>query len=159
MFLLRHKTRESKRTDGRFVRLFGSQTILASFTLSVERYTLTQLRYDLRKPKTHGLLERDGRRYAYRLTHKGTRAALLFLLFHQVCGPSPLAHSLFPAALPPNRCSSVQNRSCPSQGRPLHRASHPTAGGLKLAPVLRAKFSDFRDKHIGSRSAQISCAQ
>jgi hypothetical protein len=42
----------------------------------------------------HGLLERDGRRYAYRLTYKGTRAALLFVLFHQrVCGP--LANSLF----------------------------------------------------------------
>jgi len=34
------------------------------------------------------------RRYAYRLTDKGTRAALLFVLFHQrVCGP--LANSLF----------------------------------------------------------------
>jgi len=42
----------------------------------------------------HGLLERDGRRYAYRLTDKGTRVALLFVLFHQrVCGP--LANSLF----------------------------------------------------------------
>jgi hypothetical protein len=70
------------------------QTILASFALSAERYTLTQLRYDLRKLKAHGLLERDGRRYAYRLTDKGTRAALLFVLFHQrVCGP--LANSLF----------------------------------------------------------------
>jgi len=70
------------------------QTILASFALSAERYTLTQLRYDLRKLKAHGLVERDGRRYAYRLTDKGTRAALLFVLFHQrVCGP--LANSLF----------------------------------------------------------------
>jgi hypothetical protein len=44
--------------------------------------------------KAHGLLQRDGRRYAYRLTDKGTRAALLFVLFHQrVCGP--LANSLF----------------------------------------------------------------
>ena len=70
------------------------QSILTSFALSAERYTPTQLRYDLRKLKAHGLLERDGRRYTYRLTHKGTRAALLFVLFHQrVCGP--LAHSLF----------------------------------------------------------------
>jgi len=44
--------------------------------------------------KAHGLLERDGRRYAYRLTDKGIRAALLLVLFHQrVCGP--LANSLF----------------------------------------------------------------
>jgi hypothetical protein len=70
------------------------QAILSSFALTVQSYTLTQLRYDLRKMKAHGLLERDGRRYAYRLTAKGTRAALLFVLFHQrVCGP--LAHSLF----------------------------------------------------------------
>ena len=70
------------------------QAILASFDLMPAKYTLTQLRYDLRKLKAHGLLERDGRRYAYRLTAKGTRAALLFVLFHQrVCGP--LAHSLF----------------------------------------------------------------
>jgi hypothetical protein len=70
------------------------QAILASFSLTAQSYTLTQLRYDLRKLKAHGLLERDGRRYAYRLTDKGTRAALLFVLFHQrVC--APLAHSLF----------------------------------------------------------------
>ena len=70
------------------------EAILASFSLTSERYSLTQLRYDLRKMKAHGLLERDGRRYAYRLTDNGTRAALLFVLFHQrVCGP--LANSLF----------------------------------------------------------------
>jgi hypothetical protein len=44
--------------------------------------------------KAHGLVERDGRRYAYRLTDKGTTAALRFVLFHkQLCGP--LANSLF----------------------------------------------------------------
>jgi hypothetical protein len=70
------------------------QAILSSFGLTPDRYSLTQLRYDLRKMKAHELLERDGRRYAYRLTDKGTRAALLFVLFHQrVCGP--LANSLF----------------------------------------------------------------
>ena len=70
------------------------QAILSSFSLTPDRYSLTQLRYDLRKMKAHGLLERDGRRYAYRLTDTGTRAALLFVLFHQrVCGP--LANSLF----------------------------------------------------------------
>jgi hypothetical protein len=70
------------------------QAILSSFSLATASYTLTQLRYDLRKLKAHALLERDGRRYSYRLTDKGTRVALLFLLFHQrVCGP--LANSLF----------------------------------------------------------------
>ena len=41
-----------------------------------------------------GLLERIGRAYCYRLTDKGVKAALLFILFHKrVCGP--LANSLF----------------------------------------------------------------
>jgi hypothetical protein len=70
------------------------QAILSAFQLVPEAYTLNQLRYDLRKLKAHGLLERDGHRYAYRLTHKGIRVALMFVLFHQrVCGP--LANSLF----------------------------------------------------------------
>ena len=44
--------------------------------------------------KAHGLLERIGRSYCYRLTDKGTKAALMFILFHKrVCGP--LANSLF----------------------------------------------------------------
>ena len=70
------------------------QAIVSSFSLTPATYTLTQLRYDLRKLKAHALLQRDGRRYAYRLTDKGTRVALLFVLFHKrVCGP--LANSLF----------------------------------------------------------------
>jgi hypothetical protein len=69
-------------------------TLLTTFQLSVARYGLNQLRYDLRKMKAHGLLERDGKRYAYRLTEKGTKVALTFVLFHQrLCGP--LANSLF----------------------------------------------------------------
>ena len=44
--------------------------------------------------KAHGILQRDGRRYAYRLTDKGLQVALLFLFFHKrLCGP--LANSLF----------------------------------------------------------------
>jgi hypothetical protein len=70
------------------------QAVVARFQLSIEQYGLNQLRYDLRKLRAHGLLERDGRRSAYRLTDKGLRVTLLFLLFHQrLCGP--LAHSLF----------------------------------------------------------------
>ncbi len=68
--------------------------ILTAFEPSVARYGLNQLRYDLRKMKAHGLIERDGKRYAYRLTNKGTKVALTFVLFHQrICGP--LANSLF----------------------------------------------------------------
>ena len=70
------------------------EAILSAFALSPEAYSLTQLRYDLRKMKAHGLLERPGRPYCYRLTAKGIRVAALFVLFHKrVCGP--LANSLF----------------------------------------------------------------
>jgi hypothetical protein len=68
--------------------------ILAAFGLTAERYSLTQLRYDVRKLKAHGLVERIGRTYTYRLTAKGIRTGALFILFHKrVCGP--LANSLF----------------------------------------------------------------
>jgi hypothetical protein len=68
--------------------------VLTMFQLSARAYGLNQLRYDLRKLKGHGLLERDGRRYAYRLTAKGVQVALLFLFFNKrLCGP--LANSRF----------------------------------------------------------------
>jgi hypothetical protein len=70
------------------------EAVLMSFGVSANRYGLNQLRYDLRKLRAHALLERDGTRYAYRLTDKGVKVALLFVLFHQrLCGP--LANSLF----------------------------------------------------------------
>ncbi|MFN3324495.1 MAG: hypothetical protein ACK5AZ_13440, partial [Bryobacteraceae bacterium] len=70
------------------------QAVLTTFQLPESRYGLNQLRYDLRKLKGHGLVARDGRRYAYRLTTKGVDVALLFLFFHKrLCGP--LANSRF----------------------------------------------------------------
>ncbi len=76
------------------------EAILTTFGLQAKDYTLTQVRYDLRKMRAHGLLERDGKRYAYRLTEKGNKVALLFILFHKrVCGP--LANSLFQRAPQP----------------------------------------------------------
>ena len=77
-------------------------SILTAFRIGEDRYGLNRLRYDLRKMKAHGLLERDGSRYADRLSDKGTKVALLFVPFHkQLCGP--LANSLFhrrPATAP-----------------------------------------------------------
>ena len=55
------------------------RAVLTSFHLSDTAYGLNQLRYDLRKLKGHGLLQRDGSRYAYRLTPKGVQIALLLL--------------------------------------------------------------------------------
>jgi len=49
-------------------------TVRDSFDLSDRAYGLNQLRYDLRKLKGHGLLQRDGSRYADRLTPKGVQS-------------------------------------------------------------------------------------
>ena len=89
--------------------------VLTSFHLSHSAYGLTQLRYDLRKLKGHGLLQRDGSRYAYRLTPKGVHVALLFLFFHKrLCGP--LANSRFhhrpdPAHQPPSKLEAAYHRA------------------------------------------------
>jgi hypothetical protein len=49
------------------------QAVLTTFHLSDKGYGLNQLRYDLRKLRAHGLIERDGSRCAYRLTLKGVQ--------------------------------------------------------------------------------------
>src|SRR5260221_2647365 len=59
------------------------QAVLTTFQLSAKAYGLNQLRYDLRKLKGHGLLQRDGRRYAYHLNPNAIQVALLFLFFHK----------------------------------------------------------------------------
>lgn len=70
------------------------QAVLTTLGISPDSYGWNQLRYDLRKLKGHGLLQRDGFRYAYQLTTKGVQIALLFLFFHKrLCGP--LANSCF----------------------------------------------------------------
>ena len=70
------------------------QALQTAFSLSPQDDTLNQLRYDLRKMKGHGLLERVGKQYAYRLTEKGARVSAMFVLFHKrICGP--VANSLF----------------------------------------------------------------
>jgi hypothetical protein len=75
--------------------------VLAAFQLSAKAYGLNQLRYDLRKLKGHGLLQRDGRRYAYRLTTKGVQVALLwcvlpsFILVTRASGSWGFTHSSF----------------------------------------------------------------
>ncbi len=68
--------------------------VLQAFALTPDAYSLTQLRYDVRKLRAHGLLQREGRSYSYRLTDKGIKVAAMFVLFQKrVCGP--LANTLF----------------------------------------------------------------
>jgi hypothetical protein len=68
--------------------------VLQAFALTPDTYSLTQLRYDVRKLRAHGLLQREGRSYSYRLTDKGIKVAAMFVLFQKrICGP--LANTLF----------------------------------------------------------------
>jgi len=91
------------------------QSLQTAFSLSPQQYTLNQLRYDLRKMKGHGLLQRVGKQYAYRRTEKGARVAAMFVLFHKrICGP--LANSLFdhqptPAPKPPIKIETAYHRA------------------------------------------------
>jgi hypothetical protein len=91
------------------------EAVIATFQLSPKIYGLNQLRYDLRKLKGHGLLRRDGRRYAYRLSAKGVDVALLFLFFHKrLCGP--LANSRFhhkpdPANRPDSKLEAAYHKA------------------------------------------------
>jgi hypothetical protein len=91
------------------------QAVLTTFGLAEKSYTLNRLRYDLRKLKGHALLQRDGKRYAYRLTPKGVQVALLFLFFHKrLCGP--LANSLFhhqpdPAHQPDSKLEAAYHKA------------------------------------------------
>ena len=89
--------------------------VLTTFDLSEKSYGLNQLRYDLRKLKGHGLIERDGSRYAYRLTQRGVQVALLFLFFHKrLCGPianSRFHHRPDPQYSPDSRLEAAYHRA------------------------------------------------
>jgi hypothetical protein len=91
------------------------EAVTTTFQLSPKTYGVNQLRYDLRKLKGHGLLQRDSRRYAYRLTSKGVDVALLFLFFHKrLCGP--LANSRFhhkpdPASRPNSKLEAAYHKA------------------------------------------------
>jgi hypothetical protein len=89
--------------------------LLTQFHIKEKNYAKNQLRYDLRKLKGHGLIERDGNRYAYRLTDKGTKVAVLMVLFHQrVCGPlanSLLHHRPDPAHQPQSKIEKALHKA------------------------------------------------
>jgi hypothetical protein len=91
------------------------QALLTTFRLSEKTYRLNQLRYDLRKLKGHGLLQRDGSRYSYRLTPKGIHIALLFLFFHKrLCGPlanSRFHHRPHPAHQPNSKLEAAYHKA------------------------------------------------
>ena len=114
------------------------EVILTSFGLSDKRYGLNQLRYDLRKLNAHALLERDGNRYAYRLTDKGVKVALLFVFFHKrLCGP--LANSRFHHRPDPNFQPDLESRA-----RPTRQRASCFAGGPLCQASNWPKVSPYR---------------
>ena len=131
--------------------------VLATFGLSDKRYRLNQLRYDLRKLKGHALLERDGSRYAYRLTTKGVEVALLFLFFHKrLCGP--LANSRFhhrPSPTTDPKASSRRPTIAPMQ--PFRRSSICSPPDIR-APIVELFLSTIlgaRIRNIGAALEQV----
>ena len=64
------------------------QTVLEQCSLKEKDYTLNQVRYDLRKIRLHGLIERIPHTYAYRFTQRGQKLALLLIqLRERIYGP------------------------------------------------------------------------
>jgi len=62
--------------------------LLEGYSLKPKDYTPTQLRYDVRKLRLHGLIERVPKSHAYRLTPKGTRLSILLVqLRKRIYGP------------------------------------------------------------------------
>jgi hypothetical protein len=50
-----------------------------NLSLKEKDYTLNQIRYDLRKIRLHGLIERIPHSYAYHFTQRGQKLALLLI--------------------------------------------------------------------------------
>jgi hypothetical protein len=64
------------------------QRVLEQCSLKEKDYTLNQIRYDLRKIRLHGLIERIPHSYAYRFTQRGQKLALLLIqLRKRIYGP------------------------------------------------------------------------
>jgi hypothetical protein len=62
--------------------------VLDTYNVKPKDYTLTQLRYDVRKLRLHGLIERVPKSYAYRFTEKGTKLSILLVqLRKRIYGP------------------------------------------------------------------------
>jgi hypothetical protein len=64
------------------------QTIWEDYGLKEKEYTLNQIRYDLRKLRLHGLIERIPHSHAYRFTTKGQKLSILLVqLRKRLYGP------------------------------------------------------------------------
>jgi hypothetical protein len=118
------------------------QAILTSFGLSAARYTLTQLRYDVRKMKAHGLLERNGGRYLYRLTDKGIKVDV-----RPVSPARMRTAGQFSVSPPAGR--SPQARQQDRSRIPQSRSRHPTSTRSARRVKATRKYSERRFLRFG----------
>ena len=109
------------------------QAILTTFHLSADTYSLNQLRYDLRKIKGHGLLERDGTRYAYLLTRKGVQVAFAVAVFPQATVRTARQQPLPPPAKPATSARQPPRTRVPPR-RQSHRKDRRSSGGSLTRP-------------------------
>lgn len=64
------------------------QAVLKTCSLKPRDYSLTQLRYDIRKLRIHGLIQRVPKSHAYRFTPKGAKLSILLVqLRKRIYGP------------------------------------------------------------------------
>ena len=94
------------------------QAILATFGLSATSYTLTQLRYDMRKMKAHGLLERIGRGYRSQTRRPGRKTQ------PQQSGATP-RNAVRPREKPPRNPPVVLRRRTPRSVPPENGPTGP----------------------------------
>lgn len=82
--------------------------LLQRHRLTAEQYSLSQLRYDLRKLRAHALVQRIGNRFRYRLTPTGVRLATLLVKTRtRLLGPL-FAQSRPPSSPPSHNPSRVE---------------------------------------------------
>src|SRR6266446_3802703 len=129
--------------------------VFATFHLSDSAYRLNQLRYDLRKLSRRGLLQRDGSRYAYRLTHKGFRWRCSFCSSTNASAArSPIAASTTaPTPITSRPASSKPPTTTPTT--PFNRSSICWPPDLSL-PIVRLFFSAILRARIYGRSRPTS---
>ena len=89
------------------------RAVIAAYRLTPQQYTRTQLAYDLRKLRAHGLIERPGNRYIYSLSDYGRKAAaMLVIVRNRIL--RPVAGSIFECPpkshLKPNSTLQAQYR-------------------------------------------------
>jgi hypothetical protein len=62
--------------------------LLQSYSITEQEYTFGQLQYDIRKLKAHGIIERIGKTYNYKLSDFGKKVCMLFTVFRKaIYGP------------------------------------------------------------------------